>query len=96
MSADSVTILTPRADLTLDATPCDQHTFYYAGAATSVLVSGDFNGWASTAPGGVYTMTDVGGTWSVTQQIGSGRHLYKLIVDVQWIADPSGTPDFGQ
>lgn len=52
-------------------------------------MSGDFNGWATTLAEGAYAMTDVSGTWSVARQIGPGRHLYKLIVDGTWGADPS-------
>lgn len=73
-----------------DATPCDFHTFYYVGEAEAVYVSGDFTSWA--LPGeGALEMTPSGNTWSVGAQIGPGRHLYKLIVDGIWMADPSAS-----
>jgi glycosidase len=70
--------------------PCGQVTFRYNGAATSVLVSGTFNGWAATAGAGAYAMTDPNstGTWSVSRVLTPGRHEYKLIVDGTWILDP--------
>jgi glycosidase len=76
---------------------CGDTTFTYdAGATqvTSVLVSGTFNGWAATVGEGAWEMTDPDSdnVWSVTQLVDSGRHLYKLIVDGDWIADPSN-PD---
>ncbi len=76
-----------------DATPCDVHTFTYAGAATSVWVTGSFTDWATTPPGAL-AMTDAGGgAWSVTAQIGEGRQSYKLILDgATWIVDPAN-PD---
>ncbi len=76
---------------TPDATPCDTHTFFYVGSATTVYVTGDFTSWAETPAAGALVMTDASGTWSVTSQIGAGRHIYKLIVDGEWIADPSAS-----
>lgn len=71
-----------------DATPCDFHTFFYVGDASAVYVSGDFTSWALPTEGAL-EMTLSGNTWSVGAQIGPGRHLYKLIVDGTWMADPS-------
>lgn len=64
------------------------------GRATSVWVSGDWNGWPESAiDAGDWAMGDISGTgtWRVSGRIGPGRHLYKLVVDGAWIADPSAT-----
>lgn len=64
------------------------HEFTYTGNATSVELRGD---WA--APGtwdNGTTMTNNGGTWSVTVDIPYNKPVqYKLVVDGTWIADPA-------
>ncbi len=62
-----------------------------------VLLSGTFNGWASTPDtADVLTDADGDGVWSVEKKLAAGVHQYKFIVDGDWKADkanPNQTPD---
>lgn len=61
--------------------------FTFAGAdAQSVYLAGDFNGWSTTS---TPLARDPQGMWSVTIPVSPGKHEYKLVVDGQWVADPS-------
>jgi hypothetical protein len=77
-----------------EPTGCDAQTFVYdpqGRTLAKVHVAGDFNSWAATAGGGGLALTYDGAAklWVGTFSIGSGRHLYKLVLDEQeWIADP--------
>lgn len=53
--------------------------------AHSVAVVGDFNNWNPTA---AQMRKRPNGEWAVTLQLPAGRHVYKLIVDDNWMADP--------
>lgn len=76
--------------------PCNLYTFRYRGSAATVLVSGTFTAWATTEAEGALPLMRVAGTgdeWELTTLVEPpGRHLYKLIVDGTWIADPAN-PD---
>jgi hypothetical protein len=79
---------------------CTTVTFSYpAGTGShSVLLSGSFNDWATTAGDGAEVLTDPDGdgVWTVEVALWAAAHEYKFIVDGQWIADPSHsnrTPD---
>jgi hypothetical protein len=85
-----------------EPTGCDAQTFVYdpqGGTLASVHVAGDFNNWASTIAGGGLALTYDAATklWVGTFAIGSGKHLYKLVLDQQqWISDaraPASEPD---
>ncbi|MBO6937905.1 MAG: DUF3459 domain-containing protein [Deltaproteobacteria bacterium] len=76
--------------------PCNEVTFTYDDtAAAEVLVSGSWlvppgDSWPATAEDGALEMMLVGGEWTVTTLIEPiASHQYKLIVDGEWIADPS-------
>jgi len=73
------------------APPCGEHSFRYSGTATeSVWVTGSFTDWAATPPGALPLSNDGLGVWTLTTDVGPGRHLYKLIIDGDtWITDPS-------
>jgi hypothetical protein len=51
--------------------------------ARQVLLSGSFNGWATQ--GEPLTRTDSG--WVANVNLSPGKHLYKFIVDGQWLTD---------
>ncbi|MFT3980673.1 MAG: hypothetical protein QM687_09415 [Ferruginibacter sp.] len=55
-----------------------------AGART-VYLAGDFNNWS---PNG-FPMKKDGDDWVMTVHLSPGKHLYKFVVDGQWIIDPS-------
>ena len=52
--------------------------FTYAGAASSVALCGDFNGWATqTDP--MKQQSD--GTWTIVRKLSPGSHAYKFLID---------------
>jgi serine/threonine protein kinase len=53
--------------------------------AHSVAVVGDFNIWNPTA---AQMRKRPNGEWVATLQLPAGRHVYKLIIDDNWTADP--------
>lgn len=68
--------------------PCNELTFTYQDEkATTVELAGSFTGWATNS----LPMTNDGtGLWSVTTVITEpGKHLYKFVVDGEWIPDPN-------
>ena len=72
--------------------PCDEITFEYSGAASTVWVTGSFNDWAPTLEDGALELVEgEDGTFSLTTTIeDKGTHHYKLIVDGnQWVEDPN-------
>jgi len=52
--------------------------------AGKVFLAGSFNQWAPDA----LPMTKQGEDWVTTIPLVGGKHLYKYIVDDQWITDP--------
>lgn len=52
--------------------------------AKTVFVAGDFNNWNSYS----LPMKRDGDEWIVKAHLSPGKHLYKLIIDGQWIIDP--------
>lgn len=78
---------------------CGKVVFTYpAGTGQhEVLLSGTFNGWAST-PDKADKLEDPGGTgvWSVEKTLVAGVYQYKFKVDNEWKTDPKNankTPD---
>ncbi|MFH1746581.1 MAG: alpha-amylase family glycosyl hydrolase [Planctomycetota bacterium] len=64
--------------------------FQPPAAARSVALAGTFNGWNRTAT--PLKGPDAEGYWSVTIDLGAGKHLYKFVVDGQrWFPDPKNT-----
>ncbi len=56
-----------------------------APAAGTVLLAGDFTGWAQ-AP---VTMKKLkGGVWQAVVSLAPGRYEYRFLVDGQWADDP--------
>ncbi|MEO5944801.1 MAG: hypothetical protein ABIP30_02595 [Ferruginibacter sp.] len=53
-------------------------------AAKTVFLAGDFNGWSPNA----YPMKKDGDEWTLTLHLYPGKHLYKMIIDGNWIIDP--------
>ena len=66
---------------------------YVDASATSVTWVGDFNGWNTTANPMV---KDPAGTWSITLPLPAGEHMYKFVVDNNYIADPDNTKTKGE
>ncbi|HEY5952483.1 MAG TPA: DUF1592 domain-containing protein [Kofleriaceae bacterium] len=77
-----------------EPTACDAQTFVFdpqGHTYTRVHVAGDWNQWAATIAGGGLPLgyDAATGLWVGTLTVGSGRHLYKLVLDEQmWITDP--------
>jgi 1,4-alpha-glucan branching enzyme len=58
--------------------------FVYRGAANSVFLGGEFNGWSTTAEPMV---KQADGTWVLVKQLEPGRYAYKFVVDGTWKPD---------
>jgi 1,4-alpha-glucan branching enzyme len=56
-------------------------------AAKTVFLAGDFNGWSPNA----YAMKKKGDDWIMPIHLSPGKHLYKFVVDGNWIIDPGNT-----
>ena len=69
---------------------CGDVLFCYKGEATTVLLTGSFTDWAEDEASGALPMNDDDGdgTWTVKIHLDPGVHLYKFIVDGDWIHDP--------
>ncbi len=62
---------------------------YRAPLAHEVAVAGDFNGWE---PQTTRMRRGPGGLWTVELPLSSrGRYQYMLVVDGQWVTDPSAS-----
>ncbi|NJK97596.1 MAG: hypothetical protein HC905_24225 [Bacteroidales bacterium] len=63
------------------------HTFTLEGFndAREVIVTGTFNDWN---PDG-FRMIRNGGTWICPVHLSQGKHLYKFIIDGEWMIDPA-------
>jgi 1,4-alpha-glucan branching enzyme len=68
--------------------PKTQTFRYFAPAATSVLLVGDFTEWQQKA---LVLEKDKEGFWSTTLKLPTGKHSYLYIVDGQWCEDPECT-----
>ena len=53
--------------------------------AKNVSIAGDFNNWDPQA----YSMRKDGEDWVFSVHLSAGKHLYKFIVDGEWILDPA-------
>lgn len=53
--------------------------------AKNVFLAGDFNDWSPS----IFKMKKEGDLWVFTTHLSVGKHLYKFIVDGNWIIDPS-------
>lgn len=53
--------------------------------AKQIYLSGDFNGWSPNA----FAMKREGNEWVLSVHLYPGKHLYKFVVDDQWIIDPN-------
>jgi 1,4-alpha-glucan branching enzyme len=62
------------------------YTFRLKGRTTAktVYLAGDFNGWSPNA----FPMKKDGDDWVMPVHLSTGKHLYKFVVDGQWIIDP--------
>jgi 1,4-alpha-glucan branching enzyme len=65
-----------------------EHTFTLEGYADAdkVFASGSFADWDPVAH---QMILDADGIWRVTVELPEGQHLYKFVVDGEWIADPA-------
>ena len=65
------------------------YTFHLQGFgnAKSVYVAGDFDEWA----GNTLQMKHNGDEWTYSVYLSPGKHLYKFVVDGNWIKDPDNT-----
>jgi hypothetical protein len=61
------------------------------GDAKAVYLAGDFNGWDQKA----LAMVRDGDGWLARLDLKPGAHLYKFVVDGQWMTDPAN-PDHGK
>lgn len=63
------------------------YTFRLKGfsSAKQVFLAGDFNNWSTDS----YQMRKEGNEWVFTVHLSRGKHLYKFIVDGDWIIDPA-------
>jgi hypothetical protein len=52
--------------------------------AKRIFLSGEFNNWSETA----YLMKKEGDEWVFSVHLSPGKHLYKFIVDGNWVIDP--------
>lgn len=68
-----------------------EYSFSLAGHedASSVFVTGDWTDWD---PEAVPLTLGGDGVWKVSTQISEGEHVYKFVVDGEWMADPAN-PD---
>ena len=58
--------------------------FTWAGTATTVQVSGEWDDWQERT-----NLSEENGVWRTALSLNSGMYCYKLIVDENWIFDPS-------
>ena len=58
--------------------------FSWTGTATTVQISGEWDDWEQ-----LVNLSETGGVWSVSLNLEPGMYCYKLIIDDNWIFDPS-------
>ncbi|HJM40595.1 MAG TPA: alpha-amylase family glycosyl hydrolase, partial [Candidatus Thalassarchaeaceae archaeon] len=61
-----------------------QTTFTWVGEATDVQVSGEWDNWAERTD-----FSEIDGEWTTSLELDAGMYCYKLIIDDNWIFDPS-------
>lgn len=63
------------------------YTFHLKGQsnARKVFLAGDFNDWNPV----LYSMKKEENDWTFSVHLSAGKHLYKFIVDGEWIIDPA-------
>ena len=61
---------------------------YRNGGARTVSLAGSFNDWR---PEKMELIPLGGGTWAKDLQLAPGTYEYRLVVDGQWLTDPSAT-----
>jgi hypothetical protein len=63
------------------------YTFAIAGFqdAKEIRLTGDFNGWSKEG----YRMAKENGVWKYPIYLPKGKHLYKVIIDREWMLDPT-------
>lgn len=66
--------------------PHPNYKFILSGyqEAKLIILSGSFNNWNTNG----YKMIKENGFWTFPVQLKSGKHLYKYIIDGNWIIDP--------
>ncbi len=69
------------------STPEVTFTYRATGPVRTVVAAGEFNNWSQTA--NPLSDPDGDGTWTAKARVAAGRYTYKLVVDGQWMADPS-------
>lgn len=76
----------PHGNGNLTFTIQPNYTFKLNGFANAktVYLAGDFNNWS---PNG-FPMEKVGNEWVLKVHLSPGKHLYKFVVDGNWIIDP--------
>jgi 1,4-alpha-glucan branching enzyme len=57
------------------------------GGARNVCLAGDFNDWTPNS----LKMKRIGNTWTISVHLSVGKHLYKFVVDGNWILDPANS-----
>lgn len=71
---------------------------FFAPAAKSVNLAGDFNNWGGTLNGNRFDPSidpmqdeDGDGVWVIVRELNPGRYEYKFVLDngVKWESDPS-------
>jgi hypothetical protein len=72
---------------TLLPTPNGNTTFKLAGypKAKAVALAGTFNNWSPTQT----FFTKAGDVWVCSVELPPGKHVYRFVVDGEWIADPN-------
>lgn len=53
--------------------------------AKTVMIAGDFNNWSEKG----FMLLRKGNEWTIDLHLTKGKHLYKFIVDGNWIIDPA-------
>ena len=73
---------------TADEDPVRQRSsmtdFTWSGNANTVQVAGEWDNWTEHI-----NLSESGGEWSASVEIPPGMYCYKLIVDGNWIFDPT-------
>lgn len=71
----------------IDVQRYHEFRFQPSGAVNSLFVAGDFNGWS--ASGDEMTDEDGDGVCTARLPLEPGRHLYKFVLNGDWIPDPN-------
>ncbi|HYM79821.1 MAG TPA: hypothetical protein VEY91_00245 [Candidatus Limnocylindria bacterium] len=77
----------PPGQAPVTSAPTQDVTFVWRGEGQSVHVTGEFNGWNTTADPMLH---QADGSWSLTKPLPPGRHTYSFVIDGRnWRADPN-------